>query len=309
MACFLLSLIALQAQKREEGYDFKFQPTTNEPRYHVVTEKKDTLWHRQAWYMPEQKLAMEAWYKDSLAKMLHGREDWYYSNGRLKTSGSYFNGKKEGAFLEYNKEGRLTGSTFYVNGWRKGLSLSYGDKGHIDTILFDGAGNGVMTRRNKDGNVSATGSWIADTLRHGRWFHYYADGKVESIEEFVNGKRIDCMCYNEDGQQLDSATCVEQEATFLGGERAWRQFLAENLQPLVPVRKKAPLGVYTVAIQFLIEKDGSVSQITPLTKFGYGMEEEVIRVLKKAPRWTPALQNGKKVKAYRLQPVTFTVSI
>ncbi len=43
------------------------------------------------------------------------------------------------------------------------------------------------------------------------------------------------------------------------------------------------------------------------TSFGYGMEEEVIRIIKKGPKWTPASVNGKHVNAYRRQPVTFAV--
>ncbi len=37
------------------------------------------------------------------------------------------------------------------------------------------------------------------------------------------------------------------------------------------------------------------------------MEAEVVRMLKKSPKWSPAIQNGKPVKAYRKQPVTFVI--
>jgi protein TonB len=38
------------------------------------------------------------------------------------------------------------------------------------------------------------------------------------------------------------------------------------------------------------------------------MEEEAVRVIKKGAAWKPAIQNGRQVKAYRKQPVTFIVS-
>ena len=44
-----------------------------------------------------------------------------------------------------------------------------------------------------------------------------------------------------------------------------------------------------------------------MTNHGYGMEEEAMRVIKKGPKWTPAVQNGRSVKAYRKQPITFQV--
>lgn len=100
---------------------------------------------------------------------------------------------------------------------------------------------------------------------------------------------------------------VEVEASFPGGEAAWHKFLERNLNGDVPVKKKAPAGQYTVILQFVVDKLGNVSAITPLTNIGYGMEEEVIRVLRLSPHWIPAQQSGRKVKAYRKQPVTFWI--
>jgi protein TonB len=100
---------------------------------------------------------------------------------------------------------------------------------------------------------------------------------------------------------------VEVEASFPGKESAWKTYLQTNLRADVPVRKKAKVGTYTVIIQFLVEKDGSLSEFKALTNHGHGMEKEVIRILKKSPKWEPAYQNGRPVRAYRKQPVTFQV--
>lgn len=100
---------------------------------------------------------------------------------------------------------------------------------------------------------------------------------------------------------------VEKEAYFIGGDKAWTQFLGENINSKVPIKKKAPAGTYSVIIQFIVRTDGSVSDIEPLTHLGYGMEEEVMRVIKKSPQWVPAVQDGKKVNAYRKQPITFRI--
>jgi TonB family protein len=100
---------------------------------------------------------------------------------------------------------------------------------------------------------------------------------------------------------------VEIEAKFPGGDAVWRKFLENNLNPEVTIKHKAPAGIYTVIVQFVVDKEGRVSDIKALTNHGYGMEEEVIRLLKKAPRWEPAIQDGRQVKAYRKQPVTFQV--
>jgi len=100
---------------------------------------------------------------------------------------------------------------------------------------------------------------------------------------------------------------VEVEATFSGGESAWRKYLEQNLNPNVPAENGAPVGIYTVIVQFIVDKSGAVSDIKTLTNFGYGMEQEVIRIMKKSPMWTPASQNNRAVKAYRKQPITFVL--
>jgi protein TonB len=57
-----------------------------------------------------------------------------------------------------------------------------------------------------------------------------------------------------------------------------------------------------------VDKEGNISDVRPLSSHGFGMEEEAMRVIKKGPKWSPAVQNGRQVKAYRKQPITFVVS-
>jgi len=100
---------------------------------------------------------------------------------------------------------------------------------------------------------------------------------------------------------------VDEEATFPGGIDEWRHFLERNLNPSVPLDNGAPCGKYTVYVQFIVDKEGRVSNIKPLTHEGFGMEQEVVRIMKESGLWDPAMMKGKPVKAYRKQPVTFMV--
>jgi len=102
-------------------------------------------------------------------------------------------------------------------------------------------------------------------------------------------------------------TKVELEASFPGGEKEWKLFLEKNLDPMTPIQNGAPVGIYKVIVQFIVDRSGVVSDIRALTNFGYGMESEVIRIFKKSPNWQPAMQNQRTVKAYRIQPVIFIV--
>ena len=97
---------------------------------------------------------------------------------------------------------------------------------------------------------------------------------------------------------------VEVEATYPGGLEAWKLFLNRNLHAPEEAIDKGVSG--TVVVQFIVDKDGSVSDVQAISgpEVG-GLREEAVRVIKKSGKWTPALQNGRYVKAYRRQPITF----
>lgn len=102
-------------------------------------------------------------------------------------------------------------------------------------------------------------------------------------------------------------TKVEVEAGYPGGDEAWKKFLMKTLNSEVPGKNHSPAGHFTVIAKFIVTKNGTVDSIAAETTNGFGMEEEVIRVIKKSGSWTPAMQNGKPVNAYRRQPITFAV--
>lgn len=102
---------------------------------------------------------------------------------------------------------------------------------------------------------------------------------------------------------------VEIEASFPGGDSKWRKYIARNLNHQVAIDNGAQEGTYTTVIQFVVGKEGDISDVRPLTNHGYGMEDEAMRVIKRGPKWNPAIRGNVHVKAYRKQPVTFRVEL
>lgn len=100
---------------------------------------------------------------------------------------------------------------------------------------------------------------------------------------------------------------VDVEASFQGGVKAWIQFVQKNLNAEVPVNNGAPIGQYTVVVQFIVDDEGQISDLEALTSHSYGMEQEVMRVIRLSPIWEPARKDNQTVKAYRKQPITFIV--
>jgi periplasmic protein TonB len=102
-------------------------------------------------------------------------------------------------------------------------------------------------------------------------------------------------------------TKVEREAEFPGGDAGWKRYLEKNLNANTPIDNGAPEGTYTVVIKFVVDKEGKISDVEPLSSHGFGMEQEAMKIIKKGPNWKPAEQNGRQVRAYRSQPITFVV--
>jgi periplasmic protein TonB len=102
-------------------------------------------------------------------------------------------------------------------------------------------------------------------------------------------------------------TVVQQEAAFPGGLAAWSRFVERNLDRELPANNGAPAGKYTVTVSFIVDKEGKVSEVKAENDPGYGTASEAVRVIKKGPNWTPALQNGRNVISRKKQNITFVV--
>ena len=96
---------------------------------------------------------------------------------------------------------------------------------------------------------------------------------------------------------------IEKSPEYPGGKQKLFEFLANNIK--YPEEAK-DLGIKgRVFAQFLVEKDGSLSNIEILRGIGYGCDKEVIRVIKLMPNWSPGMQKGKKVRVRFTLPVNF----
>ena len=105
-----------------------------------------------------------------------------------------------------------------------------------------------------------------------------------------------------------SCTPVETDARFVDSTNGWDNYLTATINTAVPVVNCAPQGSYKIEIRFLIDKDGTVKDIKALTVHGFGMEAEVIRVIRQSPKWIPATRNGRVVRCYKRQSFIFAVS-
>ncbi len=99
---------------------------------------------------------------------------------------------------------------------------------------------------------------------------------------------------------------VEEPAEPVGG---YQEFYAYVSKELEYPRKALEVNVSgKVYIKFVVDKDGSLSNIEVVRGIGFGCDKEALRVLAKAPKWKPAKQRGKLVRQQMVIPIHFKMA-
>ena len=101
-------------------------------------------------------------------------------------------------------------------------------------------------------------------------------------------------------------TAVEQQASFPGGQAALMKWLSSNLR--YPERAQQNDIQGRVTVQFVVNADGSIEQVTVLKGVDKDLDNEAIRVVKRMPKWQPGKNNGVAVRSYFRLPVTFKLA-
>jgi len=98
---------------------------------------------------------------------------------------------------------------------------------------------------------------------------------------------------------------VEIMPEFPGGEEARMKFLHDNLKYPEELRDSAIAG--RVMIGFVVEVDGSITNVEVVRSVHELLDAEAVRVTKLMPNWKPAMQRGKPVRVRFRMPINFTI--
>lgn len=120
------------------------------------------------------------------------------------------------------------------------------------------------------------------------------DTKVEAVQ----------VVAEEPKEEVDEIfTVVEETATPKGGMAAFYKYVGEKIKYPAQARRMGVEG--KVFVQFVIGKDGSISDVKVIKGIGAGCDEEAIRIVQSSPAWNPGKQRGKPVKQRYTLPIQF----
>lgn len=114
--------------------------------------------------------------------------------------------------------------------------------------------------------------------------------------------RVDVEITKEKTQKI--YTKVDIKSTFPGGDSSWARSLEKKLDQTIKLDRRVKKGKYVVSVQFVVAKDGSLSDIKCLNDPGFGMGAAVLREIKKGPTWGPC-DPPCEVKPYRRSAITY----
>ena len=97
-----------------------------------------------------------------------------------------------------------------------------------------------------------------------------------------------------DDADNDVYNMVDQSAIFQDGYNSIIKFVQENIK--FPAEAKENNVHGRLMLSVVVEKDGSLSDITVKKGLGYGLDEEIVRIIKMMPKWQPAQHKGKTVR-------------
>ncbi len=132
------------------------------------------------------------------------------------------------------------------------------------------------------------------------------DLDIEMTEEQVIEQRIfeDIQFEEEKEETVDEIfTIVENQPEPVGGMSAFYDYVSKNLKyPGLARRNNIEGRVY---IEFVVEKNGSLTDVKTLKGIGGGCDEEAVRIIESAPKWNPGKQRGRPVRVKMVLPILF----
>lgn len=165
---------------------------------------------------------------------------------------------------------------------------------------------GAYNFYNAAGELIESGNYKKN-LKDGSWYHFNDQSKMILEEKFQDGILMSTTTdFSSKKDSVKQASFKdEKEAVYGKGNSDWLKYLRKNVNSKVGLQSAKGGTVY---VQFIIDTDGKIQNIYLKKSVEYALDEEAKRVIEKSADWHPAFQNGKSVKAYRIQPLTFQVT-
>ncbi len=240
-------------------------------------------------------------------KLQQGQFVYYDSFGYKISEGLIKNGERTGKWeFYYASSNKIKAQKQYLNGKLWGHTVYY------DLLT------GLKTSEGDFADNKSTGSWMVyegSFTMHESFFEggrikeytqYYVGGQVRMKCTFTGSGHKKCVCYGMNGEETD---CPEGGILIITGqERAFPLYDLGHYFKVSMVYPKvaSDLGISgNVVVQFAVNEDGTISDVSLVKGIGGGCDEEALRVIRDMRPWNPLVRNNKPEKSYSYENFIF----
>lgn len=227
----------------------------------------------------------------------------YYQNGKRSTVSTYNKGVLTGIEYEFFSNGKPyivktnTPGSQYLPIPQITITSNYDSLGKA--LVENGTGHFI--KYDKDFRYIAEEGDLKNGLKEGEW--KFKEDNLTAVELYKNDEFVSGTS-NLNGD-IKKYTVNVTLPTFKGSHEGFAQYLASNLHYPALDREKNVQG--RVVVFFIVEKDGSLSNIKAIESVSPNMDAEAIRVIKDAPKWIPGTKFGRPVRAPYTMPINFSL--
>lgn len=159
-------------------------------------------------------------------------------------------------------------------------------------------------KRYTDGRLTEEKNYVDDQL-NGVLTTFWESGVVKRKDVYEKGKMLKGQCFSSTGADTTWFE-YEKAASFPGGVDSMRKFIVRKFEYPVEARRLGLQG--TAKVQFIVNKEGAIEEPTVINKVDPILAKAAIELVKKMPKWSPAIMDGNIVKMYFVLPIVFRMA-
>lgn len=265
--------------------------------YHYSLEQTASGAYIHKTYFPETgQMTHFITYTDKALRTKSGKAAEWFDNGNKYKEGIYKNDKPEGFWQFYHhRNGKLTQSGNYVNGAQEGIWKYVDSTGMLQSeyTYKNDKQHGIYKKYNKTGTLIETGE--------------YSEGQLIRQEKFKTddaASESDTTKYIEEMPIMKSCSTIQDSAERKQcSDRTMLEYVYRNIRYPAIARENGIEGM--VIASFVIERDGSVTDVEIPRGLCQSIKNECERIVKNMPAWKPGKHDGKLVRVHFNLPIQF----
>lgn len=174
-----------------------------------------------------------------------------------------------------------------------------------DTVMTHPIGEQILYFKN--GHVEDSIFFDDNQVKY--QYHYYPNNQLAAYYHLLDNKKEGIVVgYDESGKEIKNYIFLK-EAKFKSGEKGWTNYIYKNTAKDLSVKGNKEKTA-TVNIEFIIDEDGNVIKPKVKKSSGYkNIDQDALQIIANSPLWENAILYNKPVKAYRMQPFIYVLTL